>query len=158
MLKALFKIFGYSSCALWLPILLLVNTQCSSVTRGGVKTSPLTRSLNDLHRAVKSTMRGAIKKRSPNTRTYYSNFHAPGMDINAGVAKRTERGQVVMTITGDRRPYQIIIVYRIETRSDQSFHFSHYDKGLALKYREKLKEHLASRPEQRDVIDDFRAY
>ena len=116
------------------------------------------RPLNTLHKAVNYTMSGAIKRRSPNTRTYYSHYHKPGKDLNAGIAKGNERGQLVLSILGDRRPYKVVVLYKIDKLNGGKFKFDRYDKSLALHYRAKLKEYLASRPEERDVIDDFRPY
>lgn len=116
------------------------------------------RSLSSLHKLVRKTMVGAIKKRSENTRVYHSKYHAVGMDINAGTAKKKERGQLIVSIMGDRRPYKVTFLYRIEKKMGGEFKFDRYDKSLALQYKERFDENLASRPEDRDVIDDFRPY
>jgi hypothetical protein len=40
----------------------------------------------------------------------------------------------------------------------EKYKFNRYDKGLAKKYLEKVQSYLVSRPEERDLIDDFRPY
>ena len=61
-------------------------------------------------------------------------------------------------ILGDRRPYSIIALYRIERLSGKEWQFNRYDKSLAQQYLDKVNEVLASRPVDRDLIDDFRPY
>lgn len=117
------------------------------------------RSLDTLNKAVHSALNGAILKQSSNLRTYHSLYHVPGKDINAGPQNRPERAQVIMTILGDRRPYQIQVRYRIEKRKGNgSYSYERSDQRLAEYYLSRVNEYLASRPEQRDMIDDFRAY
>jgi hypothetical protein len=153
----LFKGFAYSTALTCLFTYSFILTSCST-PRGGVTTEELMRPISVLHRAVNSVMNGGIKSRSVNSRTYLSQFHAVGMDLNAGYKKKKERGQLEITILGDRRPYNINIIYRIESLVGSKFVFSRYDKSLASQYLSKLNEYLASRPEERDVIDGFKPY
>ena len=116
------------------------------------------RPLNTLHEAVKSVLGDHVQSISRNTRIYVSTYHKPGLDLGALPNKGTERGQIILKIFGDERPYSLISLYRIETLSGGKWTFSRYDKDLAKRYLEKVEEFLAARPVDRDLIDDFRPY
>lgn len=116
------------------------------------------RPLKDIRRAVNYALQGKVKNKSENNRTYYSKYHRPGKDIRLSATNQKERAQVVVTILGDRRPYQVTVLYRIDRLTNGKYHKDHYDKGLASKYLEKIETYLSSRPEERDIIDDFKAY
>lgn len=111
-----------------------------------------------MHLAVRYTLKDAIIKRSQNARSYYSRYHIPGTDPNALATNKKERAQVIITILGDRRPYTVSVLYQIEKRNGLDYTLDRYDKRLAQKYLDRVNEYLASRPEDRDVIDEFRPY
>ena len=133
----------------------IVNlTSCSSKK---VYLSDLNRSLNTLQLAIKYALKGRAKL-SSNSRTYFSPYHLPGMDINALATNKKRRGRVIISINGNRRPYRITIAYAVEEYRFGKYRFDYYDKEKAKKYKEKIQEYLVSRPEHRDLIDDFQAY
>ncbi|MEM7645889.1 MAG: hypothetical protein AAF203_03165 [Pseudomonadota bacterium] len=132
-------------------------TACQSITKRAAS-DELLRSLNTLHSAAKYTLQDAVARRSENTRTYFSKYHVPGMDLGAAAFNKKERGQVVISILGDRRPYNVYVLYRIEKLNGSKYKLDRYDKALAEKYLEKFNNYLLSRPKGRDVIDEFRPY
>lgn len=132
--------------------------QCSSASKGGIQSQELRRPLKDLRKAVYYSLRGKVLRKSQNNRTYYSPYHRPGTDVRLAAYKQPERGQVAITILGDRRPYRVAVVYTIDKLNGGEYIFNRYDKGLAQQYLEKVENYLASRPEERDIIDDFRPY
>lgn len=140
---------------MWLVTSLLV-TSCTK--KYNASSGDTNRSLNRIHLAVKYSIKNSIKKRSQNTRVYYSHYHIPGTDPNARAVNKKRRGQVTVTINGDRRPYNVVYNYRIERLNGKKYIFDRYDKRLAQKYLDRFNEFLDSRPEQRDVIDEFRPY
>lgn len=103
-------------------------------------------------------MDNKVKKVSENGRTYYSDYHKPGMDLNMSINNQKERAMLAITILGDRRPYQVAVLYKVDRLKGGKFHFDRYDKKIAQAYLDKIDEYLAGRPEERDVIDDFRPY
>lgn len=123
-----------------------------------VKSDEMNYPLIKLHQVTNHAMKGAVLRKSDNNRIYFSKYHAPGIDINAGVGKKKERGQLVISIFGDSRPYYLVVLYRIEVLDGGKFSLDRYDKGIAQKYLDQINQYLASRPEDRDVIDDFRPY
>ncbi len=135
----------------------LTLSGCASTFRG-VQTEEINRPLETLNKAVHFSMKGSILKQSANLRTFHSNYHVPGTDINAAATNKPQRAQVIMVILGDRRPYRIHVLYRIEKRGSSGYSLDTYDKGRAQYYLDQINEYLASRPEQRDMIDDFRPY
>ncbi len=137
--------------------MVLVNISCSTMTRG-LQTEDIRRSLKDVRKSIYYALKSDVKRKSENGRTYFSKYHRPGEDLKISAYKHPERAQVALTILGDRRPYNVRVVYRIERLSGGKYKFDRYDNGLAAKYLKKVEEYLASRPEERDIIDDFRPY
>lgn len=159
MLRPLFSQSDYPNLTTHLFILLfgsLFLGACSSLST--VKSDDLDVPLIKLHQATAYTLQGNVLRKSANNRTYFSKYHAIGTDTNVGYGKKKERGQVVISLFGDGRPYTIAILYRIEGLDGGEFSLDRYDKDIAKKYLERINQYLASRPEDRDVIDDFRPY
>ena len=148
-----------SSLKLILGLSLLVSSLgCSNVRGRGVSSEEFRRPIRDVRKAVYYAMQGNVPRKSENGRTFFSPWHKPGMDLNRSSYKQNERGQLRITILGDRRPYWVKVVYAIETLDGRKYSLNRYDIGIAKKYLSKVEEYLASRPEERDVIDDFRPY
>lgn len=156
MLRALTRRRDYSKIVGCLLILLL-GTQCTSRSKG-VSSAEIMRPLKAFRKSIYYALQNKIKNKSQNGRTYFSKYHRPGMDLNLSSYKHPERAQVVMTILGDRRPYKVLVYYKIDKLKGSKYSFNRYDKGLAKKYLERVETYLASRPEERDIIDDFRPY
>jgi hypothetical protein len=116
------------------------------------------RSLDSLHQAARFALTDAVASRSENTRTYRSHFHVPGTDMNARPRPGKDRAQVIIQILGDRRPYQLAVSYRIESFQNGEYSFDRYDDKLGERILNRMLDYLASRPVERDVIDDFRPY
>lgn len=131
---------------------------CGCVSSGGVESDPIMLSTNRLHQAARFALMDSIKSRSQNTRTYISHHHIPGTDVNALAKPGEPRGQVSIHILGDRRPYRLLVVYRVDKFEQGAYHFDRYDKKIAQKFLKRMQDYLASRPVERDMIDDFRPY
>ncbi len=138
--------------------MLAMTTQCSSPTKGGVSSQELRRPLQDVRKAVYYSMRSKVQRKSRNNRTYFSHYHRPGTDPRLKAYKQTERALLAITILGDRRPYKVAVVYKIERLNGGKYVFDRFDKELAQHYLNKVETYLAGRPEERDLIDDFRPY
>ncbi len=152
MLKPVSKGFAYSILGICLISFL---NGCAS-KRAYLK--DLNRSRNTIHLAIKYALKGNVKKLSSNFRTYFSPYHLPGMDLNALTTNKKKRARVMISVHGNRRPYSITIAYIIEEYRFGKYRFDYYDRKRAGKYKEKIEEYLASRPEQKDIIDDFLPY
>lgn len=144
----------------WLFIILLFFhlPQCVS-TRGKVaRSEEFNRPLKDVRKAVYFALGSQVKNKSANNRTYYSHYHRPGGNLRLSAYKQKERAQVIFTLLGDRRPYSVRVLYKIESLKGRKYKLDRYDKSLAELYLERVESYLAGRPEERDIIDDFRAY
>ena len=148
------KAFGGGLLVLFL---LLANLQCSH--GHGVRTEELMIPLKDLKRAIHYALEDSVKTRSRNGRTYFSKYHSPGPNLKLSAHQQEARGQVSFSILGDRRPYQVVVEYTIEALGpDGKYRPKAHSKELAKGYLEKFQTYLASRPEERDIVDDFRPY
>lgn len=156
MLKTLGSHFDYAKSLLCL-LILSSHLGCSTSSKS-VQTDKINRSVNTLHRAITHVFDKYIKTKSKNARTYHTKYHYPGEDLGAAAYKKKKRARISITILGDRRPYRISILYRVDKLSGGKYQLSHYDKKLAKHYLERVETYLVSRPEGRDIIDDFRVY
>ncbi len=147
---------GYSKLVKWL-LILVTTAQCSSLG-SGVESDEILRPLKSVRKAVYYVFKGRVKRKSRNGRTYYSEWHRPGKSLKLSAYKQKERARLEVTILGDRRPYQVAVAYRVEELSGRDYELKGYDMNLAKKYLREIEDFLAARPEERDVIDDFRPY
>ncbi|MCB0377586.1 MAG: hypothetical protein KDD33_03775 [Bdellovibrionales bacterium] len=123
-----------------------------------VNIQEINRPLTLVRKAVEYSLTGGLLKMSRNNRVYFSKYHKPGTDLNQAPGTSLRRAQVIIAILNGRRPYIVEVAYRIEKYANGGFVLSHYDQGLAKRYRDLVDEYLASRPEGGDLIDDFRVY
>ena len=149
---------GYSRVVICL-FILATSVQCTTNVKGrGVKSIKFQRPLRDVRKAIYYAMGGNVPRKSQNGRTHYSPWHQTGKKLNSSAFKKATRGQLQITLLGDRRPYWVIVVYRVEKLDGKEYELDRYDMKIANKYLEKIEDFLAARPEERDVIDDFRPY
>ena len=111
-----------------------------------------------IHKAIEYAMPGGIRKRSRNNRVFYGHYHPPGKNPKINARRKLIRAHAVIKILGDRRPYAIEIQYLIEKYKEGDYEVSKNDAGLADGVKKKLEDYLGSRPDNRDLIDDFRAF
>ena len=157
MLKLLRKrTIAYSWLTIWLAMLLL-SASCSSRSKA-VRTQEINQPLRLAHQAAQYALTSAVLKKSENNRVYFSKFHLPGKDLSATHNGQLQRAQVFIAILGDRRPYVIEVIYRVEKYENGKYRLDYYDKSQAAKYLDMVNEYLASRPDGVDFIDDFRPY
>ncbi len=141
---------------MWL-FILIVTSQCTTAPH--INTSDeIMRPLKTVRKAVYSVFNGQVKSKSQNDRTYYSEWHRPGKSLKLSAYKQKQRARLSVTILGDRRPYKVAVIYRIEELKGREYSLKGYDNLTAKKYLRQIEEYLASRPEERDIIDDFRPY
>ena len=150
------KLFGYSKISLCL-VILAMTSQCTTAGKGAIS-GELARPLKDVKKAVYFAFKGNVKRKSQNGRTYYSEYHRPGKNLSFSSKGQKERAILMITVLGDRRPYVVKTIYKVFKLSGGRFTTDRYDKKLAQHYLGLIEEYLASRPEERDVIDDFRPY
>lgn len=146
----------YSWLVIWLTIVLL-SASCANKKKS-VRTKDINKPLRVVYQAVEYALTGAIKKKSVNRRVYFSKYHQPGKDLAKRPGGKLKRAQVIISVLGGQRPYEVEVRYRIEKYEKGRFKLSRYDKRLAQKYLDLVDEYLASRRDGVDMIDGFRPY
>lgn len=109
------------------------------------------------HVVTQMSPRG-LRATSPNRREYFSNYFVPNTNFNEDATDHKERAYSHILILGDRRPYTTeVYVYR-ERRTDTGYKKVGTEKKLAQVLAIRIKEELAKGREDRNIIDDFRAF
>lgn len=141
---------------LWL--LLLLSLGCATTTYHvqDVKTP-----LSCIKKAIAYGIPGGIRKRNNNHRTFFSKY----VDLDGRkwdpLGNKIHRAFVEVTILGNRRPYELNIVARVEERAsddpmDTTFRLAGTSSELAYKATTMIESKLENC--RGDLIDDFRAF
>jgi hypothetical protein len=109
------------------------------------------RPLSQIKRAIEIVFARGIRRISPNGRELESDY-APLPK------KNSHRTYHLARILGDRRPYRIEIENIVEANQGRGYVIVDHDEEVALKMRKKLQRFLDQSPQDRDLIDDFRAF
>ena len=121
-------------------------------------------SLTELRALINGVLPSGQRGVSPNGREILSNYFVidrKNRELKpAGEA--LERFYAKFLILGDRRPYQIEVSVTRERRimrgSSYSYQGVDQDRRLAKELANRLHEELTKRPEDRNIIDDFRVF
>lgn len=102
-----------------------------------------------------------LRGRSPNGRELVSKYQALGKGADeydqSGTSK--ERAYARLRILGDRRPYELQMQVVVEENmGGGEYEVQGYDDEKASRILRKLLETLATRPDNKDFIDDFRSF
>lgn len=100
-----------------------------------------------------------LRRESLNGRHLYSGYFSPDNYYEDATSLK-ERAYAEVVINGSSRPYRIdVFVYR-ETRDSRKGRYSkpQKDHKLAQELGAKIRASLADRREERNIIDDFRAF
>ena len=135
--------------------LFFLNGSCS---QKALHVTHLPYSLKKVRQAVRYALVGGLRNKSSNNRVYFSKYHPVGGQLSQNPQTSERRAQVVISILGDQRPYTLKVVYRVEEYSNGQFRLVSYDKDLAQKYLDYIREFLSSRPDDINFIDQFRPY
>mgnify|MGYP007078500821 CR=1 FL=1 len=114
--------------------------------------------LTTLKKVVVSQMpMGSVRHQSLNGRELTSHYFSP-KDFDEDATDRAERAYAKIVILGAGRPYSIeVTVYR-EKRVKGKYVLIGEDRRLTKELTERIQEAIADRREDRNVIDDFRAF
>lgn len=115
---------------------------------------------------VVASLPGGIRAQSTNGRELTSGYFVLGKNGDFRALDETEaetvgeRAYAEVIILGERRPYRLDVrAYRQRRdRSTKKYSSPVYDKMLTQRFSQKVKESLANRREDRNLIDDFRAF
>lgn len=115
-------------------------------------------SINEIRQQIKNLV-GSFRSVSRNQRELVSGYFARRSDdADFDPDQSSERLWAKFVILGDRRPYDIEIRVIKEKRVNGKFQQVGLDKGMSLKLVEELKAKLNESLENRNIIDDFRAF
>ncbi len=137
----------------WLAFLFLGLAGC--VTGHVIKESD--RAFPEIKNAILATM-GPPRLVSSNEREFYSVYFSKKKIQGFDPEKSKERAYAKITILGDRRPYDIQVQVFIEERVEGAYEEVGLDEDLTDQIAEELKKALRKSRDQRNVIDDFRAF
>ena len=98
-----------------------------------------------------------IRRESANGREMTSAYFSVD-GFKAEKPDMTERAYAVVTILGASRPYNIDVKVLREEKRKGTWRADGRDSELTKELGERLKQALADRREDRNVIDDFRAF
>lgn len=148
-----------SNQKIWLlRILILVSlTRCVTKTPINDVMVPL----NSIREVIRATVPMGIKSESMNGRELKSGFFK-SEDFEEVSEDDRIRAYALVTILGERRPYQIdvkvIRELRERVKGEVKFKSLGVDKRSTARLVEMIKEALANRPADRNVIDDFKPF
>jgi hypothetical protein len=115
--------------------------------------------LNYIKNKVVSEMPNGVRAESLNGRQFTSGYFSPS-DFTEDATDKPLRAFAVVTILGAGRPYTLDVEVTKEQRSRGTKQYESLgkDKLLAKSLASRLRTALADRREDRNVIDDFRAF
>ncbi len=114
-------------------------------------------SLGEVKQVIVSVI-GEPRSQSQNQRTYFSQYFGLEGDKKFDSQKSKKRSYARITILGDRRPYDLAIDVLIEQKRGSQYEEIGTDPIKAKKFVEEIEERLHKGIENRNVIDDFRAF
>ena len=114
---------------------------------------------SETRKAIVSVI-GEPRTTSDNGRELTSRYQNKNGSFDDGSKVLKERRYTVVTILGDRRPYDIHVGVVVEKKFKENgkFETAGPDDGLAQEMADKIKKALHQSLEKRNIIDDFRAF
>lgn len=113
--------------------------------------------MSESRKAVISVI-GKVRDISENGRELFSGFYdSRGLDYDPAKSG-TERFYTHVLILGDRRPYDIRVIVPVEEKQGRNFVAVGFDNEKAKRLSEKIKKALNQSRDNRNFIDDFKAY
>jgi hypothetical protein len=114
-------------------------------------------SLGDLKKTLVAII-GEPRQVSENQRTIYSRYFSRRPDSRFDPEKSPERLYAAITILGDRRPYNVQIEVIAEIKEGSSYVSQGSDEIETNKLGRGIRTRLNQGREERNIIDDFRAF
>ncbi|MGZ5279894.1 MAG: hypothetical protein ACXWC9_08130 [Pseudobdellovibrionaceae bacterium] len=139
---------------IWVNFLGLLLSACMS---GTYRISDQNLSLGEVKRIVTSVI-GDPRVLSENQRTFYSRYFSRRPDSGFDPEKSRERLYAKVVVLGDRRPYDVEVEVFVEERSGKSYEQVGTDLSEAKKLGQDLRSRLHQGRNERNAIDDFRAF
>lgn len=143
-------------------LLLFAAFLIASMLLTGCMTPPKIQGVMLPFMAVKKTVinqmpMGSVKHESLNGRELTSYYFNP-KDFDEDATDRAERAYAKVTILGAGRPYGIDVKVMREKRTRGKYTLVGEDRKLTKELIDRIREALADRRDDRNIIDDFRAF
>ena len=145
----------FGACVRVFLLLFLVALLGGCQTRAAINDVMLP--LHFIKSVVKTTMPQGVRSESTNGREFKSNFFSPD-SFDEEAPEDGDRAYAVMKVLGAGRPYMVDVTVFREKRMKHSFAKPTKDQVLTEELTDRVREALADRREDRNVIDDFRAF
>lgn len=140
------KVFGIG-------LLALLVSGC--VTQGHY-VHDMNRSMSDIQTAIRNLY--GIQSKSDNEKILYTPPLKKDPNDTTPEAKMRERVIARVVIMGDRRPYDILVQVYLERKVRGTWVEVGLDEGLSQEFAKEINRELIESRENRNVIDDFRAF
>ncbi len=114
-------------------------------------------SLGDLKKTLVSLI-GEPRQVSENQRTIYSRYFSRRPDSKFDPERSPERLYAAITILGDRRPYEVQVEVYFEIKDGSAYLNQGIDEIETNKLGRGIRTRLNQGREDRNIIDDFRAF
>lgn len=137
--------------------LTLIFLFCACATRNAYRITDQNQSLMDIKKAITSVI-GEPRAVSENQRTLLSQYFSRKPDPKFDPQKSKERLYAKVAILGDRRPYDVEVEVIVEEREGNSYVAIGNEMSEAKKLGKDIRSKLNLGREDRNVIDDFRAF
>ncbi len=139
-------------------ILLAIISTTILVGCASTRIDNLRKPVNFLKRAADYASPRGVRRTSLNGRTFFSEYFSRKGDFSADATRSKYRAYSKITILGDSRPYDVTFEVIIEKRSGRRYTRVGESSKLAREIKDLFRDFLAKRPNNRDLIDDFRAF
>lgn len=141
----------------WLILLLMLPGLWSCSTEG-VVLEDQAYSLGEIRKAIIANI-GEPRSISQNQRTFKSVYFSPKPDKKFDPQKSRQRAYAQIVVLGDRRPYDLECTVFIEERQpDGGYSLLGEDPAQSEQLATNVKKRLHQSTDDRNVIDDFRAF
>lgn len=147
---------------LFFAVYCLVSMFCLSFVfagcQSGAKINNVTLSLQTIRKTVVSLLPQGLRLESINGRELTSGFFSP-RNLEEDATDRPERAYAKVLVLEAARPYRIDVhVFKEKKTKNGTYAKAVEDRKLTQDLVERLKDALADRREDRNIIDDFRAF
>lgn len=135
----------------------LLSLLMSGCVTGDANLTEVNSSLGDIKQVVLSVI-GDPRSQSQNQRTYFSQYFGLKGDKKFDPQKSKKRFYAKIVILGDRRPFDVSVDVVIEQKNGPQYEGVGTDPGKAQLLLKEIGDRLHKGIENRNVIDDFRAF
>jgi hypothetical protein len=115
-------------------------------------------SLQTVKKTINNIIPQGMKDESLNGREITSGYFNP-KNWEEDATDKAERAYAKVLILGEGRPYRIDVhVFKEKKNKSGTYHKTGEDRKVTKELVDRLKDALADRREDRNIIDDFRAF